>query len=42
MGVDERSQFDLLEDVPGGLAALKAVVAQFNKRGVRVGLPYNP
>jgi len=42
MGVDERSQFDLLEDVPGGLAGLKAVVAQFNAKGVRVGLPYNP
>ena len=42
MGVDERSQFDLLEDVPGGLAALGAVVQQFNARGVRVGLPYNP
>lgn len=42
LGVDERSQFDLLEDVPGGLVALKAVVAQFNARGVRVGLPYNP
>ncbi len=42
LGVDERSQFDLLEDVPGGLAGLKAVVAQFNSRGVRVGLPYNP
>jgi iron(II)-dependent oxidoreductase len=41
MGVDERSQFDLLEDFPGGLAALKAVVAQFNARGVQVGLPYN-
>ena len=41
MGVDERSQFDLLEDVPGGLEALKAVVKQFNARGVRVGLPYN-
>ena len=42
MGVDERSQFDLLEDMPGGLAALKNVVAQFNARGVRVGIPYNP
>ena len=42
MGVDERSQFDLLEDIPGGLSALKDVVAQFNARGVRVGLPYNP
>lgn len=42
MGIDERSQFDLYEDVPGGLVALKSVVAQFNKRGVHVGLPYNP
>jgi iron(II)-dependent oxidoreductase len=42
LGVDERSQFDLLEDVPGGLPALKDVVAQFIARGVRVGLPFNP
>jgi hypothetical protein len=42
MGVDERSQFDLLEDLPGGLAQFKSVVAQFNARGVHVGLPYNP
>ena len=42
LGVDERSQFDLLDDVPGGLAALRDVVAQFNARGVRVGIPYNP
>lgn len=42
LGVDERSQFDLLEDVPGGLNALRDVVAQFNARGVRVGIPYNP
>ena len=38
LGVDERSQFDLLGDVPGGLAALKDVVAQFHARGVRVGV----
>jgi iron(II)-dependent oxidoreductase len=42
MGIDERSQFDILEDVPGGLAKLKEVVSQFNQRGVHVGLPYNP
>ena len=42
LGVDERSQFDLLDDVPGGLDALRDVVAQFNARGVRVGIPYNP
>ena len=42
MGVDERSQFDLLDDLPGGLAALKAAADRFHARGVRVGLPYNP
>ena len=42
LGVDERSQFDLVGDVPGGLGALRDVVAQFNARGVRVGIPYNP
>ena len=38
LGVDERSQFDLVGDVPGGLAALKDVVARFHARGVRVGV----
>ena len=42
LGVDERSQFDLVGDVPGGLDALRDVVSQFNARGVRVGIPYNP
>jgi hypothetical protein len=39
LGVDERSQFDLVEDVPGGLAALRDVVARFNARGVKAGFP---
>ena len=38
LGVDERSQFDLVGDVPGGLDALKDVVARFHARGVRVGV----
>ena len=42
LGVDERSQFDLFDDLPGGLDALRDVVAQFNDRGVRVVIPYNP
>ena len=41
LGVDERSQFDLLEDLPGGLPALRAVVTAMGARGVHVGLPYN-
>ena len=39
IGIDERSQFDLVEDVPGGLAALRDVVARFNARGVKAGFP---
>ncbi len=37
-----RSQFDLMADLPGGLAGLAAAVAQFHARGVHAGLPYNP
>jgi iron(II)-dependent oxidoreductase len=42
MGVDERSQFDLLEDLPGGLAGFAAACAVLSSRGIRIGLPYNP
>lgn len=39
IGVDDRSQFDLLRDLPGGVAGVKAMVAQFHARGVRVFFP---
>jgi formylglycine-generating enzyme required for sulfatase activity len=42
MGADERNQFQVMEDLPGGLARLANVVALFHERGVVVGLPYNP
>jgi hypothetical protein len=42
LGVDERSQFDLMSDVPGGYDGLASVVEAFHRRGVQVGLPYNP
>ena len=32
----------MLEDLPGGLASLRAAVERFHKRGVRVLLSYNP
>lgn len=42
IGADERNQFDLLRDMPGGLAGLKEVVAAFHARRVRVFIAYNP
>ena len=40
LGVDDRNQFDLIRDLPGGIPALRAMVQQFHSRGVRVFFPY--
>ncbi len=42
IGVDARSQYDMLTDMPGGVAGVKAMVAEFNAAGVAVGFPENP
>ena len=39
LGADERNSFDLLRDLPGGLPALKDVVDQFHRKGVKVFFP---
>jgi iron(II)-dependent oxidoreductase len=39
IGIDDRSQFDLFRDMPGGFAGLKQMVADFHRRGVRVLFP---
>jgi iron(II)-dependent oxidoreductase len=39
LGVDDRNQFDLLRDLPGGIPALRQMVQQFHSRGVRVFFP---
>jgi iron(II)-dependent oxidoreductase len=42
IGIDDRSQTDLANDLPGGRAGLKEAVAAFQRRGVKVFLPTMP
>jgi formylglycine-generating enzyme required for sulfatase activity len=42
IGVDQRNQFDFYRDLPGGLDGLRAAVLQFQRRGVKVYIDYNP
>jgi len=42
IGFDPRNQFDFYRDAPGGLDGLRAACGQFQARGVRVFLNYNP
>jgi formylglycine-generating enzyme required for sulfatase activity len=39
IGVDDRNQFDLVADMPGGLNGVRQLVADFKRRGVRVFFP---
>ena len=39
IGIDDRNQFDLLHDMPGGVDGLKQMVADFHRRNVRVLFP---
>ena len=42
IGIDNRNQFDLLRDMPGGMAALKKMVDDLHRRHVRVLFPNMP
>jgi gamma-glutamyl hercynylcysteine S-oxide synthase len=39
MGIDNRNQHDMVRSMPGGLAGVKQMIADFHKRGVRVLFP---
>src|ERR1700731_263045 len=39
LGVDDRNQFDMLGDLPGGVVGVRAMVEQFHARHVKVFFP---
>ena len=39
---DDRSQFDLFEAMPGGLAGVRSVIDELHAAGIKVLIPYNP
>ncbi|GAB9463741.1 hypothetical protein Gpo141_00001190 [Globisporangium polare] len=42
IGIDNRNQWDLIRTLPSGMQGVKTLVNQFQKRGVRVIITYNP
>lgn len=42
MGIDNRNQFDMYSDLPGGLPGVKAMVDAAHARDVQVFIPYKP
>jgi len=40
LGADDRNQFDLLRDLPGGIPGLRQMVHTFHQHGVKVFFPY--
>ena len=39
MGMDDRNQHDMVRSMPGGVAGVRQMVADFHRRGVRVLFP---
>jgi len=39
MGIDNRNQHDLIRSMPGGIAGVRQMIADFHRRGVRVLFP---
>jgi iron(II)-dependent oxidoreductase len=41
LGIDDRNQLDMIRAMPGGLAGVKQMIADFHRHGVRVLFPMN-
>jgi formylglycine-generating enzyme required for sulfatase activity len=41
LGIDDRNQLDMILAMPGGVAGVKHMIADFHRRGVRVLFPMN-
>ena len=39
LGIDDRNQLEMVQSMPGGIAGVKQMVADFHRRGVRVLFP---
>jgi len=39
MGIDDRNQLEMVQSMPGGIAGVRQMVADFHRRGVRVLFP---
>ena len=39
LGVDDRNQFDMLRDLPGGMAGIRRVIEEFHRHNVKVFFP---
>ncbi len=42
LGIDDRNQFDLIREMPGGVAGVRAMIEELHRHSVRVLFPYNP
>ncbi|MEI7626887.1 MAG: SUMF1/EgtB/PvdO family nonheme iron enzyme [Bacteroidota bacterium] len=42
LGLDQRNQFDLFRDLPGGLSKIKSMANQFRSKGTKLFVCYNP
>ena len=42
LGLDQRNQFDLFSDLPGGTAQLRKMTSQLHQEGTKLFVSYNP